>query len=99
MGGSCEHGAAAAFGTSAAGLGASRVARPAGDTAVDGASLGVAHTGLLGGACVTAVLGSDVDGVGAGLDADTTGLGAGSPGVPGVLAVDRARVGVAVLLR
>jgi hypothetical protein len=86
------------LGASAAGLGAGTVARPAGDLAVDGTSLCVAHTVFSIGAFVTTVLGIDRNDVIAGLLAEATGLGAGSPGVPGVLAVDGARVGVAILL-
>ena len=44
------------------------------------------------------MLGSDINLVVARLLTSTTSLGAGSPGVPGVLAVDGARVSVAVLL-
>jgi len=44
------------------------------------------------------VLSSDINLVVARLLTSATGLGAGSPGVPGVLAVDGARVSVAVLL-
>jgi len=43
------------------------------------------------------VLGGDVNSVSARLGTNTTGLGASRPGVPGVLTIDGARVGVAVL--
>jgi len=43
------------------------------------------------------VLGRNVNSVSARLGTNTTGLGASRPGVPRVLAVDGARVGVAVL--
>jgi hypothetical protein len=66
--------------------------------AINGAGLGVAHALFSRGACVATVLGSEINLVVARLLTSATGLGAGSPGVPGVLAIDGARVGVAVLL-
>jgi len=87
------------LGTSAAGLGAGAVARPCRDLAVNGASLGVAGTVFVQGAVVTAVLGRDVHIIRTGLGATTARLRACGPGVPGVFAIKRARVGVAVLLR
>ena len=80
----------------ATGLGASAESRPARHLAVDRAALGVAHTVFLRRAFITAVLGSDVHIVVATLRTGATALGAGSPGVPGVFAVDGARMGVAV---
>ena len=81
----------------ATGLGASAESRPARHLAVDRAALGVAHTVFLRRAFITAVLGSDVHVVVATLRTGATALGAGSPGVPGVLAVDGARMSVARL--
>jgi hypothetical protein len=85
------------LGASAAGLGAGSEAGPFGDLAVDGASLHVANAHFPVGAFVAIVCGGNDNIVVARLDAFTAGLGAGSPGVPGVFAVDGARVGVAVL--
>jgi hypothetical protein len=67
------------------------------DLAVDRAVLGVADAVHLGGAFVTAVLDMSVDVEGASLDASAAGLGAGAPVAPAVVAVDGARVGVAVV--
>jgi hypothetical protein len=57
----------------------------------------VADASFLLRAFVTTVLGGDVNLVVTGLFAVAAGLGAGGPGVPGVHAVDAARVSVAVL--
>ena len=86
------------LGTSTASLGAGTVARPCRDLAVNGATLDVAGTAFVQGAVVTAVFSRDVHIIRTGLGATTTRLGACGPGVPGVFAIKRARVGVAVLL-
>jgi hypothetical protein len=82
----------------AAGGRADTISSPSGDDAVDGAELSVADAVHLSGAFVAAVSSSGVNVEGASLDASAAGLGAGAPGVPGVYAVDGARVGVAVIL-
>lgn len=91
------------FGTSLATTRASlRAPTPAGPIrryAVNGARLKVAHTGFLVGACITTMFGSNIDVVGTSLYPFTTCLRARGPVVPGVLTVDSARVGVAVLFR
>jgi len=87
----------AELGAGATSLGAGRPGRPGRKLAVNGARLGVANALFLGGASVTTVAGSNVDGVVARLLATTTRLGASGPGVPGMLAINGARVGVAVL--
>jgi hypothetical protein len=96
--GNSDDGTRLGLGTSTARLGASTVSGPARHSAINRAVLGVANALFLGGASVTTVLGSDVDLVVARLGASATSLGASGPGVPGMLAVDGARVGVAVLL-
>jgi hypothetical protein len=86
------------LGTSAARLGAGTVSRPTRDLAVNGASLGVANTVFRGRAVVTTVILRNINVVGTRLHTATTSLGARGPRGPRVFAVDRARVGVAVLL-
>jgi hypothetical protein len=98
VGTSSYNGTRLGLGTSATGLGAGTVARPARDLAVNRASLAVAHAVFRSRAGVATVLGRNVNSVSARLAARATGLGASRPGVPGVLAIDGARVGVAVLL-
>jgi len=94
-----DNGTSLGLGTGrAASLGAGGVRRPSRDLAVNRASLAVAHARLGGRTFITAVLGRNVNSVSARLAARATGLGASRPGVPGVLAIDGARVGVAVLL-
>jgi len=86
------------LGTSATSLGAGRVAGPSRKLAVNGARLGVANTIFGRRTGVTAVLGSNVNAVSARLLARAASLRASGPSVPGMLAVNGARVGVAVLL-
>jgi hypothetical protein len=87
------------LGASTARLSAHTVAGPTRNLAINGAGLGVAHALFLGGAFVTTVGGGNVNLVVARLVTGAAGLGAGSPGVPGVLAVNGARVSVAALFR
>jgi hypothetical protein len=93
-----EHRTRLGFLASTARLGARAVSRPARDLAVNGAALGVANAFLSSRAFVTTMLGRNVNSVSARLDTLATGLGASGPGVPGVFAIDGARVGVAILL-
>jgi hypothetical protein len=86
------------LGATTALLGAATIPGPAGELAINGARLIVAHTILSERAFVTTVLGSSVNLESTGLLTSAARLGASSPGVPGVLAVDGARVSVAVLL-
>jgi hypothetical protein len=86
------------FLASTARLSARAVSRPPGDLAVFNANLGVADAFLSGRAFVASVLGRNVNSVLARLDTLATGLGASSPGIPGVFAIYGARVGVAILL-
>jgi hypothetical protein len=83
---------------SAAGLAAGAVSGPARDLAVSGAGLGIASSLFLVRAGVTAVRCSLHNSVATNLGTGFTGLGASTPGVPGMNAVIRARVSVAVLL-
>jgi hypothetical protein len=92
-----DDGTGLGLGTSAARLGAGTIARPARSLAVFNTNLGVAHARLRARAGVTAVLGRDVNSVSARLSTNTTTPGAGGPGVPGVRAINGARMGVAVL--
>jgi len=87
----------ALLGARTASGGACRPCRPPGRLAVNGARLSVASTFFLGGAVITTMLGSNVNLVGTRLGAGATSLGAGGPSVPGVFAVNGARVRVAVL--
>ena len=97
VGSSSRDGTRLGLGTSATGLGAGTVEGPARDLAINDAALGVAHARLGGRAFITTVLGGDVNNVSAGLGTNITGSGASSPGVPGVFAINGARVSVAVL--
>jgi hypothetical protein len=88
----------ALLGATSTGLGACTPGRPAGKLAVDRASLSVADALVGSRAFVTTVLGSSINLIVARLLTGATRLGASGPGVPIVLAVDGARVHVAVLL-
>jgi hypothetical protein len=87
----------AELGASATSLGAGRPGRPGRKLAVNRARLSVANTLFLGRTGVTTVTSSNIDVVVARLLARLAGLGASSPSVPGMLTINRARVGVAVL--
>jgi hypothetical protein len=93
-----DNGARLDLGASATGLGARAVLGPSGDLAVNGASLVVANARFGERAFVTTVLGSNDNVVVPRLLTGPARLRASGPGVPGVVAVDRARMSVAVLL-
>jgi hypothetical protein len=94
--GSSEGGTSANLGTTTTGLGACSVAGPAGDLAINGASVGEASGDGGEDRAREASRGLDKDGTGLGLVATTAGLGAGVVFRPaGDLAVDGAGLQVA----
>lgn len=95
--GSSHNGTPLVLGARTAGLGAWAESVPTGHLAINRTGLGVAYAFFGRRTFVTTMFGRDVNLVVARLFATSARSSASGPGVPGMRAVDRARVGVAVL--